>query len=544
MSQRVGPGCPKGSVPVGRVGPFGTEGVGSSWRGRFLLAHLGQKGSVPFVPPFAPLWRLVEILALYASFLLQKVAQQATKWYHLAKLTYYSDYTIKFGAAMRRKVDKQLDDWVNANTSRPLLVRGSRRVGKTYAIKRLGQDKFGSGYFAYCDFQTNLDQLTQIFSATTDIERIVSDLSLFLHQDIIPGKTLIAFDEIQLCEKALNSLRFFSGSKYHVVATGSQLGVTLRNRTLPYPSDIDQLDLHPMDFEEFLWAIGEELLADGIRSAVHDRRQFLLHEEAMGLYRQYIVVGGMPQVVLSHVEDRDYTMVRTQQAEVDRTYIADIAMYAPNDSVVHTLAVWDSIPKQLARQTTRKFKYTEVASGGRERRYRAPLAWLEAADLVSLNYQTNETAPPLTARDDGAFFKVYLADTGLMFYKFNLGAEAYLDESLRQALSARFRGALAENYIMQALTANSLQPFYWMQGSTSQYEVEFVLQTRHGGLVPIEVKSGRNVSSASLRNFVDKSKAPYAIRFSSKNIGYEGGILSLPLYAAYCVDEQSLIMVG
>jgi len=120
-----------------------------------------------------------------------------------------------------------------------------------------------------------------------------------------------------------------------------------------------------------------------------------------------------------------------------------------------------------------------------------------------------------------------------MFYKFNLAAEAYLDKSLRQALSARFTGALAENYIMQALTANSLQPFYWTQGNTSQYEVEFVLQTRHGGLVPIEVKSGRNVSSASLRNFVDKSKAPYAIRFSSKNIGYEGGILSLPLYAAY-----------
>jgi len=440
---------------------------------------------------------------------------------------------------MRRKIDARLKAWIEENTTRPLLIRGARRTGKTYALKKMGEE-LGVANFAYCDFQTNLEQLNRIFSGTTDVDRIVYDLSLFLRKDIKPQETLIALDEIQLCEKATNSLRFFAESKYRVIASGSQLGITLRDRTLPFPSDVDQITLHPMDFEEYLWAFGEERMAQGIRSSYREAREFILHEDALSYYHQYVVTGGMPSVVSDFVVNRDYEKVRTLLAEIDHLYAADIALYAPAGTVVHAQAVWSSIPKQLARETTRKFKYTDVATGGRERRYREPLAWLEAAEFVKLNCQTNETAIPLVARDDGSFFKVYLVDTGLMFYKLNVNAEMYLDKSLRSTLSSRFRGALTENYVMQALVANDLETFYWTPGTTSQNEVEFVVQSRAGSIVPIEVKSGDNVRSASLRNYQEACKAPYSIRLSTKNFGFASGILSVPLYAAFCIDEQSL----
>lgn len=445
---------------------------------------------------------------------------------------------------MRRKIDSALAQWARGKADRPLLVRGARRVGKTYCVKELGQSAFGAGRFAYCDFQTNLDQLNAIFSGTTEVERIVSDLALFLRMDIVPEETLIAFDEIQLSEKALNSLRFFAGSGYRVIATGSQLGLTLRDRTLPFPSDVDHLYLRPLDFEEFLWALDQEKVADGIRSCFVDRRAFVLHDDALDLYRRYLVVGGMPKAVSCYAQNGDYDEIRTLQAEINQTYIADIALYAPPEESVRIQAVWASIPKQLARETTRKFKYADVSKGGRERQYRAPLAWLEAAELVTLNPQTNDTTAPLVARDGGSFFKAYLLDTGLMFFRYNLDAQTFLDDEARGLLSANFRGALAENYTMQALTANNLETFYWTPGTTAQQEVEFVVQNRRGRIIPIEVKSGDNVRSRSLVAFMDKSKAPCALRLSAKNFGMTDRVFSVPLYAAFCIDEQALMQIG
>jgi len=442
---------------------------------------------------------------------------------------------------MLRKIDRLLDEWADNDQARPLLIRGARRVGKTYAIKRLGEERFAKQDFAYLDFQTNLEQLSLVFSQTSDIERIVSDLAQILRREIVAKKTLIALDEVQLCESALNSLRFFAESDYRIIATGSQLGLTMRNRSLPFPSGIEVIDLHPMDFEEYLWAAGEQVVGNAIRESFYTKSRLIIHDEALKLYRQYTVIGGMPTVVSAFLNSQDHDQVRTLQAEIDHTYSADIALYAPSDSVVHTLAVWSSIPRQLARENTRKFKYADVASGGRERVYRTPLAWLEAASLVSLNYQTNETTAPLIARDGGSFFKVYLADTGIMFYRLNLDAEVFLDDSRRSGLSPRFRGALAENYVMQALTANNLETFYWTPGTTSQNEIEFVLQNRLGQIIPIEVKSGDNVRSASLSTYLQKTGAPYAIRLSTRNFGYENSIFSVPLYAAFCIDEKSLM---
>lgn len=445
---------------------------------------------------------------------------------------------------MRRKIDSVLREWAEKGDRLPLLIRGARCVGKTYCVKKLGREVFGDENFAYCDFQTNLDQLNDVFNGTTDVRRIVSDLSLLLRKPIVAGKTLIALDEIQLSEKALNSLRFFAESDYKVIATGSQLGLTLRNRKLPFPSNVEHLYLRPFDFEEFLWALDLETMASGIRTCFAERRRFVLHEDALEEYFKYLVVGGMPRAVAACAQGRDFDEIRAIHAEINHTYTADIALYAPPEEAVRVQSVWASIPKQLARETTRKFKYSDVVKGGRERQFRTPLACLEAAELVSLNYQTNDVAAPLNARGGGSFFKVYLLDTGLMFFRCNLDTETFLNPSGRKSLSAAFRGALAENYVMQAFVANGLETFYWAEGTTARFEVEFVMQSRRGQVIPFEVKSGANVRSASLRRFMEKSEAPCAVRLSAKNFGMENKTYSVPLYAAFCLDEQALMLLS
>lgn len=437
---------------------------------------------------------------------------------------------------MKRKIDVTLEEWAKSETISPLLLRGARRVGKTYSIKRLGTEVFGDADFAYFDFQTDLERLKGIFRNTADVDGIVADLSAYIGKPIRRGFTLIAFDEIQLCEQALNSLRFFaSDGGYKVIASGSQLGVTLRDRTLPFPSDVRQVTLHPLDFEEWLWAMGDEQLADAIRDHYLSREPFSLHDMAMDKYRRYVVTGGLPAAVNEYAKGTDLARVREIQSDIDATYTADIALYAPGETVVATQAVWQSIPKQLARETTRKFKYADVKKGGRERQYRLPLAWLESAGLVTLNEQTNDTSAPLEARDGGSFFKVYMADTGLLFNRYRLDARAWLSDEMRVQLSARFRGALTENYVMQALAANDVPTYYWASGEGAQYEVEFVTQTGLGRLVPIEVKSGTNVRATSLKRFMAKADAPYAIRVSAKNYGHENGLYGVPLYAAFCI---------
>ncbi|PJM75336.1 ATP-binding protein [Bifidobacterium simiarum] len=441
---------------------------------------------------------------------------------------------------MKRKIDGVLDHWASKKSSAPLLLRGARRVGKTYSIKQLGARRFGEENFAYCDFQTDLAQLSAMFSNTADIEGIVADLSAYLGKPIRRETTLIAFDEIQLCESALNSLRFFASSGYRVIASGSQLGVTLRNRTLPFPSDVHQVVLHPLDFEEWLWASGNQRLTEEIRSHFNSRTSFSLHEMAMDQYRRYVVTGGLPAVVNTYCKTGDFADVRTAQVDIDSTYTADIALYAPEETVVATQAVWQSIPKQLARETTRKFKYADVRKGGRERQYRLPLAWLEAAGLIVLNEQTNDMSAPLEARGCGSFFKVYMTDTGLLFSRYALNASAWLSDDMRAQLSARFRGALAENYVMQALASNEVPTYYWTSGEGRQYEIEFIAQTGMGRVVPIEVKSGDNVRATSLGRFMQKADAPYAIRISAKNFGFDNNTFSVPLYAAFCITADVL----
>lgn len=449
--------------------------------------------------------------------------------------------------AMRRKMDDVIRSWATGDDPRPLLVRGARRVGKTFTIGRICSEVCPRG-FVRLDFQADLERLEAVFSGPTDdVDGLVRRISEYKRTSLDPASAILFFDEVQLCERALNSLRFFEESPWRVIASGSLLGVTVRRRHLPFPSGVRHERMYPMDFEEFLWALGEEPMADAIREHTQTCEPYVLHDRALELYDRYLVVGGMPRSVRSYRDTRAFEGSREALEEVDITYTADMTDPDNGISAAAAKRIWASIPKQLLRSSTKKFKYAEVMRGGRRASLLEPLEWLMAAGVVLRNDLTCDTAAPLVAFNDeeGSYFKVYLADTGLMFYKFGIEPQLFLDPTMRPLLSPDFRGALAENQVMQALASRNLPTFYWMPSDkVGQGEVDFVLQTSRAEVLPIEVKSGRNVRARSLQRLMRESRSPYAVRLSEENfsrsVGDAGELRALPLYASFAVGEDVL----
>ncbi|MBQ9006158.1 MAG: ATP-binding protein [Atopobiaceae bacterium] len=447
---------------------------------------------------------------------------------------------------LQRRLEETIHSWLANDASHPLLMRGARRAGKTTLAEKVGREYAGE-YFAKLDFQTNTARTDAIFSgATDDLDRITSNIAEYLRCDLDRERSILLFDEVQLNEKALNSLRFFSESGWRIIATGSLLGVSVKRRALPFPSGIRQVELHPIDFEEWLWALGERRMAEDIRSHANSLQPYMLHDEALELYHRYLVVGGMPKAVSTWVQERDYSRVREMLDEIDLTYTAD--MTDPDNGISGAAAkrVWESLPKQLMRPSTKKFKFADVMRGGRRSTLLEPLEWLAAAGIVTLNDLTCDTRFPLAPYndEDGSYFKAYIADTGLMFRKYRVDAETYLDPTLQDVLSSDFRGALAENAVMQALTANEVETYYWMPKPTvGSGEVDFIYQTDRAEVVPVEVKSGRNVRARSLKKLVEEGRASRAYRLSEQNFsrsvieGTECTLAGIPLYAAFTLGS-------
>lgn len=449
---------------------------------------------------------------------------------------------------MRRAIEKVIEQWATEGDGRPLLIRGARRVGKTYAAEAVGGRVAGSS-FVKLDFQTDLDLIAPLFDGPTDdVDAIMARIGDYKRVPLSKSSAFVLFDEVQLCERALNSLRFFSGSGWRVCATGSQLGVATRKRRLPFPSGVRQETMHPMTFEEFLWALGENQMADAIRRHAETFEPYPAHRDALRYYWLYQVIGGMPAAVRAYCSTQSLDEVRVQQREIDETYTADMTDPDNGISGVAARKVWRSIPAQLLRSSTKKFKYSEVERGGRRAKLLEPLEWLEGAGVVAINNMTDCVQAPLVPFDDeeGSFFKVYLADTGLMFYKCAVNPRLWLDAMESDAIvgSADFRGALAENFAMQALCSNNLQTYYWTPPSSWKMtgELDFLLQTDRMEVVPVEVKSARNVRARTLASFMEKAGAPYAYLLSENDFSQvtaEGGaeIRQIPLYAAHCIGK-------
>jgi len=424
---------------------------------------------------------------------------------------------------MERKFVGKLLEWKNSVERKPLIISGARQVGKTHTML-----SFGKAFYrdtVYVNLEDSRD-VQAIFERDLKPERIVRELGAHFGQRILEGDTLLIFDEIQSCERALTSLKYFyeNAPQYHVMAAGSLLGVAINREAHSFPvGKVDRLTMYPMDFEEFLMAAGKGGLVDLIHEACAEFSPFSLHDSAMDLYRTYLVVGGMPQAVLEYV-NRDFNFVVAAQKNINDAYIADMAKYASPQETTKIMAAWASIPAQLAKEN-RKFQYKVIKSGARAHEYETPLNWLQFAGIVHKCVRVEGGKMPLSAYTDNGSFKVYMMDTGLLCAKFGIPANLVLGGKGFDG----FKGALAENYVCQCLAVNGIAPFYW--SSNGKAELDFVFQDAPGNIVPLEVKSADNVRSKRLQRFVQLYNPAYAIRVSAKNFGYENGIKSVPLYA-------------
>jgi predicted AAA+ superfamily ATPase len=430
---------------------------------------------------------------------------------------------------MERKIVESLLAWKNNPDKLPLLLQGARQVGKTYTLLSFGKRHYKN--VAYFSMEESRE-IPAIFERDLNPERIVRELSAQSGQTILPGDTLIVFDEIQACEQALTSLKYFAerAPRYHVIAAGSLLGVAMNREKFSFPvGKADMMRLYPMDFEEFLWAIGRKDLCGLIREAYGGFTPLSLHDTAMDLYKTYLAVGGMPRAVWEYADKRDFDFVSAALKTLNDSYIADMATYAAPQETARIMAAWASVPAQLAKEN-HKFRYKVIKSGARASDYGIALDWLKAAGMINKCVHVTEGKLPLSVYAQNETFKVYMADTGLLCSKFGIppGVVLHTPHSFDG-----FKGAMAENYICQALVANGITPYYWT--SAGKAEVDFVFQDKSGDIIPLEAKSAENVRSKSLRGYRDIYEPPYAIRVSARNFGFENGIKSVPLYAVFCL---------
>ena len=430
---------------------------------------------------------------------------------------------------MERNALGDLEAWKRSPRRKPLLMCGARQVGKTYLLKEFGARDFDK--VAYFDLEKQADARAA-FRGNLSPETIVSNLSQVAGRLIDVASTLIVLDEVQASNHALASLKYFYEDMPEacIVAAGSLVGVAVNREGYSAPvGKVDTYTLRPMTFDEFLRAIGQEALIEGIQSSFELCEPCFLHERALDLYRAYVLVGGMPEAVLVYEKTKDFSEVAAVQDTILDLYVADMAKYAQPYETARIVEAGRSVPAQLAKEN-KKFQYKTVRSGGRASQYETALAWLETAGLVNRCVQITSGQLPLSLHENREAFKMYLADTGLLSARMQVRPAMLFDGEGRKELDA---GALAENYVAQALTAQGLDLLYWV--SQGKAKVDFVVDAGAPKAVPIEVKSSRNVRSKSLSVYREKYEPPYAIRLSTKNFGFEGGMKSVPLYAAFCL---------
>lgn len=431
---------------------------------------------------------------------------------------------------MERKIEKKLVNWKNSSSRLPLILQGARQVGKTYSLLLFGRKYYKNT--AYFNFESS-SELHGIFDRDLSPSRILRELSAFTSEPIIPGDSLIIFDEIQACERALTSLKYFTeeAPEYHLAAAGSLLGVSINRQRHSFPvGKIEFMTMHPLDFEEYLIALAKDSAVAIIRDAYESNEACSLHETFLDDYRAFIGIGGMPQVVNEFIRTRDYNMVMAKQKDIIDAYIADMAKYAGPSETVKIIAAFKSVPAQLAKEN-RKFQYKTIKSGARAVHYESALDWLSASAMITKCIKVSTGHAPLTAFAEASSFKLYMADTGLLCAGYGISPEVFQGEP--QAWQG-IKGALAENYVASALVANGYLPYYWE--SKGKAEIDFIIQTKHGRIIPVEVKSAGNVRSKSLQQFISQYHPQYSIRISAKNFGFENNIRSIPLYAVFCID--------
>ena len=431
---------------------------------------------------------------------------------------------------MYRKITNFLEAWKKSQYRKPLILQGARQVGKTYSILEFGRTHYEN--VAYFNFETN-PKLNETFDENISPDYLIPILSHIANQTIVKEKTLIVFDEVQLCERALTSLKYFceNAPDYHIIVAGSLLGVAVNRAKFSFPvGKVDIKTLYPMDMEEFMLALGQKDLVKRIQKCFNTNTPLpsALHDMAIELYRQYLVVGGMPECVMQFAQTTDYILVRHTQDTILASYLNDMSKYNNLNEIKKTRLVYDNITVQLSKKNTR-FQYKLIKKGGRASEFGNAIEWLCLSGIVSQVYKAEQIKKPLENYRNIDSFKIYVSDLGLLCAKKDLTATdiLYMVDEIND-----FKGGMAENYANVQLTINGYNTYYWE--SERGAEVDFVIQ-RNGQLIPIEIKSADNTRAKSLRIYMNTYKPAYAIKLSTKNFGLEDNKKIVPLYAAFCI---------
>ena len=431
---------------------------------------------------------------------------------------------------MYRKISEYLAGWKDSPYRKPLIIQGARQVGKTYSVLAFGREHYAN--VAYFNFETT-PELAKTFDENIAPDYLVPILSRICGQTIIKEKTLIVFDEVQKCERALTSLKYFceEAPDYHIIVAGSLLGVAVNREEFSFPvGKVDMKTMYPMDMEEFLLAFGEDELVAQIRKCFETDMPMpsALHDAVMAYYRQYLVVGGMPECVAKYIATKDLILLRHTQAQMLESYLNDMSKYNKENEIKKTRLCYDNITVQLSKKNTR-FQYKLIKKGARAAEFENAIEWLSLSGIVTRIYRVEHPKKPLDNYRDIDAFKIYISDVGLLCAKTGIIAEDILYQT---ADLNDFKGGMAENYVCNQLVSSGYTCYYWI--SERGAEVDFIVQ-REGKIIPIEVKSADNTKAKSLAVYIQTYKPTYAIKLSAKNFGFEDGKKTVPLYAAFCL---------
>lgn len=424
---------------------------------------------------------------------------------------------------MERNLLNKLLEWKEMPNRKPLIIRGARQTGKTWLMREFGNKAFKK--MVYVNFE-NEPRFRDLFIKDYNTARIISMLELHLNEKIDAEDTLLIFDEIQAVDGGLTSLKYFceEAPQYAIVAAGSLLGISLHaNQSFPV-GKVDFLDLYPMTLEEFMCAAGKKMLWDAMVAQEWDMVA-TFHDELLQMLRIYMYVGGMPEVVKQWVDNQDFFAVREKQQNILRSYVADFSKHIPDDQVPRVNMVWDSLPAQLAKEN-KKFIYGIIRDGARAKDFELAIMWLYNCGLVLKSHRVKVPSMPLKAYQDFQTFKLFMVDVGLLGAAVGLQTQMLLEGN---RLFTEFKGALAEQYVMQELSAQNFDYIGYWTNERSTAEVDFVIQHK-GEVVPIEVKSGENLRSRSFTQFC-RTYEP-KIAFKASTLPYHGGmdIVNVPLY--------------
>jgi len=442
---------------------------------------------------------------------------------------------------MQRKLLQQLLEWRNSDKRIPLLLEGARQVGKTYLLETL----FGKEYYQNVirvNFEKADSELLAFFDGNIEPQRIINYLSLKFNTPVNQKDTLIIFDEIQELPRALTSLKYFAedAPEYHIAATGSLLGIALHSGTSFPVGKVNRLQLFPLDLEEFYWAFDKQNQTEEAHRAIKNLQKPLIESDFRDLFQQYLAVGGMPAAVKEWIDSKDISKVEMILKNILADYKDDFSKHTTNTESRKIGNLWRSVPAQFAKEN-HKFAYKTVEPSARGRDYAFALDWLLDAGLIyKIDLVTHGNILPLSFYADNSDFKIYALDVGLLRQLAGLSASTVIGDD---NIWSNFGGAFVENFILQQLHSLGFsEAYYWVSNADNpkqpkgKSELDFVV-TIDNTIIPIEVKSGEQVKGQSLRVFRNKYNPELSLRFSLKGLEYNKGLLNIPLYYSFLLNE-------